>query len=738
MDFSLLHMGLAGGALLATIPVLIHLFHRPQPKKIIFPALRLIRERNKRATRSLKIKNWLLLLFRMLLLALMALALARPALNTQTPLGDQEVPTALGLVFDTSLSMAYTDKGKDRLTEAKERALEILAKMPETSQVFVIDSAEPGVPPSISPAAARSRVDGLVLHPANRPLNAAVGQAYAAVSESDRPRHEVYVLTDLARSAWDPGRVVDNRDKTEKVKNGVATYVLQLAPKEPRDVAITEAEPVSPWAVQGDPVEIRVVVRNTGPASRRVVELYLDGKKRAQQVLELPANAQVEAQFQTPGLELGSHFAEVKLSGGTDALTFDDSRGLALEVRAPLRVLICTDLVIDADFLANALDPSTPSPGISRPFRVDRVLPAQRGSRLADASLRDYAAVILNNVESLSDAEWSRLNGYLRGGGGLIIGLGDRTNRDNYNSASAAQILPGTLGDLKIPAEPTHFGQADFAHPLFMMFPRELNEDLSGVPIQRYLDVKPAASSRVLLTYTAGGPALLERAISGQRTGRVLMWTTPLSRRPLADDRGAWNEFPLFWSFVHLQEQAIPYLARSAAERLNYEAGEDVVLPIDPAQRLDSYVVQTADGKLVDRLSPAANAPSLVIMGLPTLGTYTVTGAAAGAVKSTAQIRRFSVNAPVSETVLTPLKPAELDGILGKDRYALADDTDSLKRAVAQVRVGRELFPFLMMLILLLITAENFLANRFYREPVSQSASSSAATRPISREGSAA
>ena len=93
----------------------------------------------------MRVKNWLLLLARMALLALMALALARPTLYSQSPLGDQEVPTALGLVFDTSLSMGYKEKDKTRLDEAKERALEILKKMPDTSQVFVVDSAEPGV-----------------------------------------------------------------------------------------------------------------------------------------------------------------------------------------------------------------------------------------------------------------------------------------------------------------------------------------------------------------------------------------------------------------------------------------------------------------------------------------------------------------------------------------------------------------------------------------------------------------
>src|ERR1700729_1848023 len=115
MDISLIHAGLAGGAALAALPVLLHLFMKQTPKRVIFPALRLIRERQKRSRKKLRVKNWLLLLARMALIALMALALARPSIQSEAKFGDQDVPTALGLVFDTSLSMDYTERDKTRL-----------------------------------------------------------------------------------------------------------------------------------------------------------------------------------------------------------------------------------------------------------------------------------------------------------------------------------------------------------------------------------------------------------------------------------------------------------------------------------------------------------------------------------------------------------------------------------------------------------------------------------------------
>ncbi len=126
MEMSLMHAGLAAGAALAALPVILHLFMRQTPKHVIFPALRLIRERQKRSKKRMRIKNWLLLLARMALVALMALALAQALALFAGPAGVESQPTALGLVFDTSLSMGYKEKDKTRLDEAKERAREII------------------------------------------------------------------------------------------------------------------------------------------------------------------------------------------------------------------------------------------------------------------------------------------------------------------------------------------------------------------------------------------------------------------------------------------------------------------------------------------------------------------------------------------------------------------------------------------------------------------------------------
>jgi hypothetical protein len=724
MESLFINAGLVAGAALAAVPVILHLFMRQPPKHVIFPALRLIREKQKRSRKRLKVKNWLLLIARMALLILMALALARPRLWSKTALGDREIPTALALVFDTSLSMGYKEKDKTRLDEAKDRAREILKKTHESSRVFVVDSSEPTPPLAMSPANALKRIDALTLHAVNRPLNGAVGLAYKAVTTAEQPRHEVFVLTDLAKSAWDMNRPAEGLEEAKKDKVGVSAFVLRLSPQVIHDVAVLAAEPASDFASKDDRIGIKVRLRSTGTAAKRVAELWLDDEKRDNQIVNLTADGEAEFQLHTPKLNPGLHQGEVRIVGEPDPLDHDDRRYFTLNVQPPLKVLILADQEIDADFVANAIDPVDRRPSDPRPFLAERLLVPKLANGL-NKQLSDYACVFLLNVSSLAESDWGRLNAYIRDGGGVVIGLGDRVRPESLNDPAITQLIPATLGELRqVPKETFFtFGKADSAHPLFAHNTRELLAELSNVPIYRYRKVTPAPdSTRTLLSFQDNAPALLERVFQGAKTGRVLLWTTALSRRPgnTEQERAAsWNDFPLpivGWSFFYLMNETVPYLAGLAGQRLVYEAGEDVRLPIDPSRRYTNFTIQARGAKTTDRLGEPVSGTSLIIPMPPQVGQYSVT--ATGPAPDTGKPMElgFSVNPPRIESQFSPLEKTDLDTLFGgKDRYALADNPERLKTIVTDVRVGRELFPLVMLLILFVVTLENALANTFYR-----------------------
>ena len=78
-------------------------------------------------------------------------------------------------------------------------------------------------------------------------------------------------------------------------------------------------------------------------------------------------------------------------------------------------------------------------------------------------------------------------------------------------------------------------------------------------------------------------------------------------------------------------------------------------------------------------------------------------------------LRGFSVNIPAESTNLRRLDDGELAGWIGEDRVHLARSREAIEFGVRQAREGRELYPLLILALVLILAVEHLLANRFYR-----------------------
>ena len=70
------------GLLAASIPVIIHLFNLRKLKKIEFSTLTFLKELQKNKIRKIKLKQWILLALRVLIILFVVMAFARPALQS--------------------------------------------------------------------------------------------------------------------------------------------------------------------------------------------------------------------------------------------------------------------------------------------------------------------------------------------------------------------------------------------------------------------------------------------------------------------------------------------------------------------------------------------------------------------------------------------------------------------------------------------------------------------------------
>ena len=105
MSWGLLNAAMLLGSIGAAIPVIIHLLNRRRDQVIDWGAMQFL-ELGQRARRKIRLTELLLMLARMGLLALVALALARPfwaaGANTRGGLGREAPPRDVVLVIDGS------------------------------------------------------------------------------------------------------------------------------------------------------------------------------------------------------------------------------------------------------------------------------------------------------------------------------------------------------------------------------------------------------------------------------------------------------------------------------------------------------------------------------------------------------------------------------------------------------------------------------------------------------------
>ena len=106
MNLTFLNGAFLAGLAAAAIPVIIHLLQRRRLKRVEFSDLRFLAPLNQQRMRSMNLRRLLLLLLRVMIVALIALAMARPSIRGGlTSLVPTQARSSIMILLDTSYSM---------------------------------------------------------------------------------------------------------------------------------------------------------------------------------------------------------------------------------------------------------------------------------------------------------------------------------------------------------------------------------------------------------------------------------------------------------------------------------------------------------------------------------------------------------------------------------------------------------------------------------------------------------
>jgi hypothetical protein len=684
---------LAGLAALS-LPILFHLIRRTPRGRQAFSSLMFLTPSPPRLTRRSRLDHLLLLLLRAAVLALLALAFARPFLREATMLPLSDSPARrVAILLDQSASMRRGDLWQQATREVEE----VLADLGRNDDVAlvtfgervetIIDFDRPEGPATENKAdLVRQRLKSLAPTWGATDLGAAlIAVANELEVATDTPdtaaEPHLVLISDLQRGsrtealqsfAWpERVRVVAHRLSPKRTSNAVAQLLVDEETSE-------SSEPRVRIVNAADSNLDQFFIRWSG--GRETASSGNDDRMAAHvpagqsRVLRLPRSSE------------NLRADRLLLEG--DEEPFDNTfyvvppRQQAIEV-----VYVGSEEADDAKGLRYYLELALSSDPLRK---VEMKTQQANQADLVPDGERPEMIVV---TEAVSPAGHEELSTYVRRGGYLLLAPKDQ---------QAAESAVAFFDDLKL--APTtelkadHYlllGELDFSHPLFVLFANPRYSDFTKIHFWRYraLELAEPAKTRVLARFDNRAPALVERT---DGDGRMLL----LASGWHPDD----SQLALSSKFVPLVQTMLEQACGGPATAVSVVVHEPVALPL--ADTASAREVQKPDGT---RVKLAADAATFADTDEP--GLYQL--------QAGATVQQFAVNLLAAESNTAPLALEQLEqlGVRFGTELTRAERIDRQRQQRdTELESRQKVWRWLIIAALVIVILETLLAGRAARQ----------------------
>lgn len=523
------------GALAIALPFWLHRLQTQSSERKPFSSAMLLETAKQQVHVRRKLKYFVLLALRVALLALLALAFAKPYFTVTE---DSVMATAAGtrlIVVDTSASMGREGAFPQAQGEAR-RAIDD-APGDALIQVLAADNVlrvagELGN----DKAAQRSAVAGLSVSE----LHLNYGEAMSAVERiaATLPQPvSLHFISDYQASAM-PVRFAD------LVPAGVADLTPHV---------VGTGEPFN-WSVDflRDGEEgLDVGVSGAGDRER-IADMELSVNGVVVETLGLSQTGQQTLRFDAPVYEPGENRVEVRINADDD-LQIDNRwyHVVSNEPPATIPLITLNSGGLPLTYLSAALKSAGD-------YVVEPLVAGDFDARV----LSRYAWAVVDDIGLIDTQLEQSLNDFLLGGGNILAFAGER--------AAAMEVLPLTghrhsSSSLRTQADEfLSVGQIDVRHPALAQ-----TEGWPSVNVTRSMPVVAQDGDDVLIRLENNEPFLIERRVGA---GRLLFLTGNLDNR--------WSDLPVRPVFVSFIIEAARYLSGINEISKTYTAGASLPLSL--------------------------------------------------------------------------------------------------------------------------------------------------------------
>ncbi|HUU17920.1 MAG TPA: BatA and WFA domain-containing protein [Sedimentisphaerales bacterium] len=410
---------------LAGLPIVFHLILKQKKRTVVFSTLMFFHRTDPKLNSHRKIRQWLLLMMRILLIAFILLALSRPEFVTSMGLGGKISVVA---IVDNSASMSEAgsyDNDRSKLECAREGARKLLLALESDSKAAVILSVdEPAVPAADSLTSdTELLLDSLdKIRPTAATGNAgnALSRAFELLRSSSTGGGAVHVFSDMQQSEWTSANSVEaGRDLAQANAGGTPITVyfhkVESEIREEANVAIASVQFPEEKVLPKHPYKIGLVLQNNSDivANIRVNSIDNQGQKNTENIVVEGGRARTVEVETTPDVT-GYHWIKAWIEG--DGFSADNEAGIGVFCEETATVLF-GGTPEEFGVLPVALSPS--GQGQFTGMVVKFSLPGQ----LSQTAAKEKPILIVTTWAGMqstpADSAW--LREYVENGGNLLV-----------------------------------------------------------------------------------------------------------------------------------------------------------------------------------------------------------------------------------------------------------------------------------------------------------------------------
>jgi hypothetical protein len=384
------------------IPVIIHLFNFRRYKTVQFSSIRFLKEVQQQTTSQNRIRHWLVLLMRLLVLFFLVMAFAQPFLQGSKSVKKTANNHAVSIFVDNSFSMNATYNGVPLLETAKHKAVEIV-------QAYAIDDRFQLLTNELSGKQQRllskeeilKEIEEIKPTPNSALFANVLIKQRAALAEIKNGQHDAFLISD-----FQPSQLNLNNYTSDSF---LQVHAVQLESDELTNLSIDSCWFETPLQTINQNCNLLVKITNYGTNDLAGNRLTLKINNQLKSLGDFSILKQHTIIDTSPFTinQTGWNAAEVSIDD--HPILFDDTYYFTFNVLDKIKVTIINDLA-ESNYLNNLFANNK-----------NYLLQNTSVNRIDYTDLKEQQSIILNEVKSISTGLTEGLQKFLKQGGSLII-----------------------------------------------------------------------------------------------------------------------------------------------------------------------------------------------------------------------------------------------------------------------------------------------------------------------------